>query len=60
MSIRNIALVAASGLLLASPIAVSAATTKSSTAHAANAACKGLHGKALKTCKQNAKKPAAK
>jgi hypothetical protein len=58
MSIRNIALVAASGLLLASPLAASAATTKSSTAHAAKAACKGMHGKALKTCKQNAKKAA--
>ena len=56
MSIRNIALVAASGLLLASPLAASAATTK--TAHAAKPAnpCKGLHGKALKTCKQNNKK----
>jgi hypothetical protein len=57
MSIRNIALVAASGLLLASPLAASAATTKAPATHATNP-CKGMHGKALKTCKQNAKKGA--
>ena len=58
MNIRHIALVAASGLVLASPMAASAATTKPAAAHTAKMACKGFHGTALKTCLQNAKKTA--
>lgn len=56
MSFRNIAMIAASGLMLATPLAAQAATARPATAKAANTTCKGLHGKALKTCKQDAKK----
>ncbi|MEO6152802.1 MAG: hypothetical protein ABIT09_08210 [Croceibacterium sp.] len=58
MTFRNIAMIAASGLLLASPLAAQAAMTKATTAKVANTTCKGLHGKTLKTCKQNMKKAA--
>ena len=58
MTFRNIAMIAAGGLMLASPLAAQAATTRPATAKAANTTCKGLHGKALKTCKQEAKKTA--
>jgi hypothetical protein len=60
MTFRTLALAAAGGMILASPLAASAASTKPATAHMANTACKGLHGKALKTCKQNLKKTAKK
>lgn len=57
MTLRNIALVAASGLLLAAPLAAQAATTKPAAAHAKPTnPCKGMHGKALKDCKASQKK----
>jgi hypothetical protein len=60
MTLRNLALVAASGLLLASPVVASAATPTARAAKPNYSACKGMKGKAMKTCKADAKKAATK
>jgi len=52
MNARLILASAAGAMLLASPLAVQAATTSKSTASApAKPSCKGLKGAALKDCK---------
>jgi hypothetical protein len=54
---------AASAMLLVSPLAVQAATTKAPASTSAKASCKGLKGAALKDCRAKlhaTAKPAAK
>ncbi|MEO6040603.1 MAG: hypothetical protein ABIP41_01770 [Croceibacterium sp.] len=60
MTLRNIALFAASGLLLAGPVVASAATPKPAAAKVSYAGCKDTPGKALRTCKHNVKMAAKK
>lgn len=51
MNARMILVSAAGAMLLASPLAVQAATTKAPASTSAKVSCKGLKGAALKDCK---------
>ena len=61
MNARMILVSAAGAMLLASPLAVQAATTtKAPASTSAKASCKGLKGAALKDCKAKMHASAAK